>query len=197
MATSEATPGQISRILAELHKGGLDAHEATDRLFELIYPQLRQAASGLMRAERRDHTLQPTALVNEAYLRISGSNKARWQSRTHFLAVAARAMRRILVDYARRHGAAKRGGGWQRVTLDDGLGLGQTPDLRILDLERALTRLSGLDSRMGQIAELRLFGGMTVEEVAQHLKLSVRAVHGDWHIAKIWLARELTGETVK
>lgn len=147
-----------------------------------------------MRRERTDHTLQPTALVNEAYLRLAHAKGSPWENRVHFLGAAAHGMRQVLAEHARRRAAAKRGGGWQRVKLDEDLGLSKAPDALILDVERALTRLGRMDARMAQIAELRVVGGMTVEEVAAHLGVSARTVHNDWRIAKMWLARELMDE---
>jgi RNA polymerase sigma-70 factor, ECF subfamily len=196
VAAGEVVRSEISVILAELQRGDVDARKATDRLFEIVLGEIRRQASNLMRAERAGHTLQPSALVNEVYLRLVGKECGPWQNRAHFLGVAARAMRQILVEHARRRVAAKRGGAWQRVTLDEGLGLGRVPEVPILDLERALTRLAAMDARMAEVAELRVVGGMTVQEVAHHLGISVRTVHNDWRVAKMWLARELAGQSL-
>jgi RNA polymerase sigma factor (TIGR02999 family) len=144
-----------------------------------------------MRRERRDHTLQPTALVGEVFLRLVDQTRIAWRDRAHFLGVAARVMRQILVDHARRHGAAKRGAGVWRVTFDESLGHGLPKDIEIVALHEALARLGEIDPRGAQVVELRVFGGSTVEEIAQTLGVSKRTVDGDWAVARMWLAREL------
>ncbi len=149
-----------------------------------------------MREERPDHTLQPTALVNEAYCRLVDQKRMGWQNRAHFFGVAARAMRQILVDHLRKRNAAKRGGGLYRITLDDRLGVGCDRDMKVFELDEALTRLAGMDERMAKVVELRVFGGMTVEEVAHILGVSMRTVQNDWRVARMWLSREFTGEEV-
>jgi RNA polymerase sigma factor (TIGR02999 family) len=182
----------ITRILSELHQDPQGAREAANRLFEAVHGELRRMAGRLMRDERRNHTLQPTALVHEAYLRLVDTESVDWQSRAHFFGVAARAMRQILVDHAREHGAAKRGGGLRRVTLDERVGMAHADEFDLLDLDRILTRLAELDERMAQVVEYRVFAGMSVEEVAHVLGVSVRTVHNDWRVAKMWLGRELS-----
>jgi len=151
-------------------------------------------AARFMRGERPGHTLQPTELVHEAYLRMVDSTRVQWQDRAHFFATAARVIRHVLVDYARRKGAQRRGGGWNRITLDPGLGISTQPLLDTLALDEALTRLSDLDGRMGQVVELRVFGGMTMLEIAHALGVSKRTVDGDWMVARKWLSHELAGE---
>ena len=184
----------ITRILCELHQDPKGAREAANRLFEAVHGELRRMAGRLMRDERRGHTLQPTALVHEAYLRLADAESVDWQGRAHFFGVAARAMRQILVDHAREHAAAKRGGGLRRVTLDDRVGMTNADELDLLDLDRILTRLAELDERMAQVVEYRVFAGMSVQEVAHVLGVSVRTVHNDWRVARMWLGRELTGK---
>jgi RNA polymerase sigma factor (TIGR02999 family) len=183
------TEPDITRILQD-SRGGANPG-ATDRLVEALYPELRKVARALMRRERRDHTLQPTALVGEAFLRLVDQTRIEWQDRAHFLGVAARLMRQILVDHARRHAAAKRGAGVRRVTFDEGLGRGLPKEIEILALHEALTRLSEIDPRGAQVVELRVSGGSTVEEIARTLGVSKRTVDDDWAVARMWLAREL------
>lgn len=169
---------------------------SAEELLPIVYDELRRLARAYMSRERRNHTLQPTALVNEAYLRLVDSSRIDWRGRTHFFAVGAEAMRRVLIDHARGRDALKRGAGWQRVTLAHELG---TPNGRELDaetllsLQRALDKLRELDERQARIAELRFFGGLTVAEVAELLGVSKRTVEGDWTHAKAWLRRELDG----
>jgi RNA polymerase sigma factor (TIGR02999 family) len=167
--------------------------EAARRVFELAYDELHHIAAHLMRGERTGHTLQPTALVNEAYCRLVDRTRVPWQTRAQFFSIAARAMRQLLVEHARRKGAAKRGGDWRRVTLDDRLGATGEPEVETLDLDGALTKLSAMDERMGRIVELRIFGGLTALEAAHVLGISRRTVLNDWRVAKMWLSRELTG----
>jgi len=146
-----------------------------------------------MRRERKDHTLQPTALVNEAYLRLVDGSAVEWENRAHFFGIAARAMRQILIEHARRRSRAKRGGGWQRVTLD-GLQITAASDVELLDLEEALQQLEKNDERMARVVELRVFGGLKVDEVAHVLGISRRTVHEDWRVARLWLAHQLDGD---
>lgn len=149
-------------------------------------------ASRYMRTERADHTLQTTALVNEAYVRLIDVNRVHWQNRAHFLAVAAQTMRRILVDFARRRDRLKRGGDILHVPIDDAGGVGQERDADLVALDDALTALAAVDSRMSQVVELRFFGGLTVEETAEVLHVSPETVMRDWKTAKAWLLRELS-----
>ena len=168
---------------------------AQSRLIEAVYAELRRLARGYLRRERRDHSLRPTALVNEAYLKLVDQRRVQWQNRTHFFAIAAHVMRRILVDHARAHQAQKRGAG-HRVPLDD-VELGfDPPGVNVVALDLALQRLSNTYPRQGQLVELKFFGGLTVEEVAAVLKVSPITVKRDWALAKAWLHRELQGQVV-
>jgi RNA polymerase sigma factor (TIGR02999 family) len=168
---------------------------AFDRLVPLVHDELRQLARRHMRRERPDHTLQPTALVNELYLRLIAVSQVDWQSRAHFFAIAARVMRQILVDSARRHRATQRGGTRQRVSLDAAVvpSAARHPDLVALD--EALKRLESVHPRKSQVVELRYFGGMKLEEAATVLGVSRDTVKRDWRFAKLWLLRELDAGT--
>ena len=167
--------------------------EARDRLVPLVYDELHRRAAARLRGERRDHTLQPTALVNEAYLRLVNQRRAVWQNRAQFFAVAARLMRRIVIDHARARRMAKRSGGWLRVSLGDAVAPVRCPDVDALDLDAALTQLSEFDPRKGRIAELRFFGGLTLEETGHALGLSIATVERDWRAAWAWLFAALKG----
>jgi RNA polymerase sigma factor (TIGR02999 family) len=157
----------------------------------VVHDELRRVARRYMARERRGHILQAAALVNEAYLRLIEVKKVRWQNRAHFLAMSARLMRRILVDFARSKGYQKRGGGGQRVTLDDALLVGGQPRRDLVALDDALTAFAEVDPRKSQVVELRFFGGLTVQETAEVLKLSPDTVMRDCGLAKVWLLREL------
>ena len=169
---------------------------ALEKLVPLVFQELHRLASRYMRGERSGHLLQTTALVNEAYLRLHGTNGIGWQNRHHFYAVAARAMRRILVDVARARHQQKRNGGRQ-VSLDDALTLGGERGADILALDDALTTLAKLDHRQSQIVELRFFGGLTEPDIARTLGVSPRTVSSDWRLARAWLLRELNGNSVR
>jgi RNA polymerase sigma factor (TIGR02999 family) len=182
---------EITRLLLEFDPQLTVAPQLQERLMELVYAELRATARGLMSRERVEHTLQPTALVHEAWLKIINQDKVQWQDRSHFLGIAARCMRQVLVDHARAHGAAKRGGGFQQVTLDEGVLAGEPQELQLLDLDNCLNRLSDLDPRAAQVAEMRIFGGLTLAEIAHNLNVSKRTVDGDWSMARLWLSREL------
>jgi RNA polymerase sigma factor (TIGR02999 family) len=182
-------PGEVTRLLAEHQSGNADA---LDRLVPIVYGELRAIAARHLRAERGGHTLQPTALVNEAYMRLVDQTRVDWQGRTHFLAVASGAMRRILIDHARHNLRAKRGGGMQRVTFSEAVAQPAVFDADIVALHDALERLAEVDERQAKIVELRYFGGLNVEEVASVLGLSKRTVEGEWTHAKAWLRRELS-----
>jgi len=186
MATT--TPGEVTRILQAWGRGD---QQAVDRLMPLVYGELRRLARHYLRRERPDHTLQPTALVHEAYLRLVDQRGVTWQNRAHFFGVAAQAMRRILVDHARRHHAAKRGGPAFKVWLDDVVIAAKERSDDLLALDDALNRLAAMDPRQGQIVELRLFSGLTVEETAEALGISPATVKREWTSAKAWLTREL------
>ena len=183
---------EITQILLDLRSDHVDHRAAADRLFDIVYGELRRLASGLMRGERADHTLQSTALLHEAYLRLVDDSRIQWQNRAHFFGIAPRAMRQILVDYARRRATDKRGGGWKKVTLDDALGLQEGSAAEILDLEKALMQLTEHDERMARIVELRVFGGLTSKEVAHVVGLSRQTVQDEWRVAKMWLRKQLS-----
>jgi RNA polymerase sigma factor (TIGR02999 family) len=190
---------EIVTGLGESRAGaGAAASTSAERLAPLVYEELRGLARRYMASERAGHTLQPTALVNEAYLRLVDQTRVDWRGRTHFFAIGARMMRRVLVDHARGGLREKRGGGLQRVTLSAALDArsGDTlaPD-ELLELHRALERLATLDERQARIVELRYFGGLTMEEIAAHLGVSKRTAEGDWTHARAWLRRELDRTT--
>jgi RNA polymerase sigma factor (TIGR02999 family) len=178
------TPGEVTVLLQAWGDGDLAAR---DRLIPLIYAELRRRAAGQLRRERPGHTLRPTDLVHETYLRLRAQNAA-WQNREQLFAVASRLMRRILVDHARMKAAAKRGGG-VRVTLSDDRAAAVEPD--VLDVDAALEELSALDERQGQLVELRFFGGLDIAEAARALGVSVATANRDWVLAKAWLFRRL------
>lgn len=167
---------------------------ALARLVPQVYAELHRLAHHYMRAERPGRTLQTTALVNEAYMRLVDTRRTRWESRAHFLGVAAQAMRRILVDAARARGAGKRGGAVPRVSLDELSLAAPARDTSLVALDEALSALASVDARKSRVVELRYFGGLTVAETAAVLHVSPETVHRDWHVAKAWLLRELTGE---
>lgn len=183
-------PGGVTRMLADVAAGDRDAAAS---LFAIVYDELRRLAASALRRERPDHTLQPTALVHEAYLRLADEPDARWENRAHFLAVAAQAMRRILVDHARGRNALKRGSGESLRPLEgidvEAAGADATIDLLVLD--EALARLASLDARQARVVELRFFGGLTVEETAAVTGLSERTVKREWQMARAWLRREM------
>ena len=165
---------------------------AAGHLTELVYGELKRLAASLMRRERQDHTLQPTAVVHEAYLRLIDQTQVDWKGKTHFLAVAAGMMRRVLIDHARERGAAKRGGGAERVSLEDAeKALSAESAVDVMDLESALEELSERDKRQARVAVLRFFGGLSVKEVAHVSGMSERSVKEDWRFARAWLRRRL------
>jgi len=169
---------------------------ALEQLMPLVYQELHRLASRHLASERVGHTLQPTALVNEAYLRLIDQKRFRWQTKAHFLAIAAHMMRRILVDYARARRYAKRGGGAPVVTLDEAAALSVERASDLIAVDDVLTRLSELDPRKGRVVELRFFGGLSVEETAEVLQISPNTVLRDWRTAKAWLHRELSASGV-
>jgi RNA polymerase sigma factor (TIGR02999 family) len=164
---------------------------AFDRLVPLVYQELRILAQRYMRHERPDHTLQATALVNEAYVRLIDVNRIQWQNRAHFLAVAATTMRRILVEFARHRGRQKRGGDAVQLAIDEGMEIVEEKGADLVALSDALSALATFDERMSQVVELRFFGGLTVQETADVLRVSPETVMRDWKTAKAWLLREL------
>ena len=183
------SPEAISGLLRAWGQGDL---QARDNLLPLVYRELRRRATAYLRRERKDHTLQPTALVHEAYLRLAGQDRVSWQNRAHFFGVAAQMMRRILVDHAREHQSAKRPGSAFKVALDDRIGSTEPPDCEVLLLEAALQELAVLDPRQGQIVEFRYFGGMSEQEVAEVLAISRSTVTREWQTARAWLYRRMT-----
>jgi RNA polymerase sigma factor (TIGR02999 family) len=185
------SPGAVTELLRAWGDGD-DA--ALERLTPLVEGELRRLARGYMGRERRGHTLQVTALVNEAFLRLTDARCVRWQDRAHVLGISARLMRRVLVDHARSRGYRKRGGGAQRVTLHEGLVASPEPALDVVALDRALEALAAVDVRKSRMIELRFFGGLSVEETAEVLDVSPDTVKRDWRLAKLWLLRELEGE---
>lgn len=174
-------------------KWGQGDQTALDRLIPLVQRELHQIARRCMAGERAGHSLQATALVNEAYLRLIDAKDVAWHDRTHFLAVAARVMRRILVDHARSRRYQKRGGAAAHVTLDEALVVAGGPDQDFVALDDALTALAAVDARKSQVVELRFFGGLTLDETAEALQISRDTVKRDWKMAKLWLLRELRG----
>lgn len=185
------SPQEVTQLLKAWSHGD---QAALERLMPLVYEELRRVAKRYMGRERAGHTLQTTALVNEAYLRLIDASQVEWQSRAHFFAVSAQLMRRILVDYARSHNYVKRGGEAHHVSLDEAavFSAEQAPDLVALD--DALTELAAMDQRKSQVVELRFFGGLSVDETAEVLKVSPRTVMTDWSLAKAWLLREISNE---
>lgn len=180
-----------SRILREWSDGD---ESAPERLMPLVYDELHRLAQDYLRRERPDHTLQPTALVHEAYLRLVDQSGVSWQNRAHFYGVAAQLMRRILIDHARAHAADKRGGAQLKLQLDEAILYPTERAAELIMLDEALNKLAAFDERKSRIVELRFFGGLSEEEVAHFLNVSVRTVKRDWQIAKLWLHRELTTE---
>jgi len=186
-----ASPERVTRWLDETRTG---RQEAIAELLPLVYGELRRVAGAYMRRERPGQTLQPTALVHEAYLRLVRDRHVRWENRAHFCAIAANAMREILVERARRRRALRHGGGYRRTTLDDRLVASQARAIDVQALDEALERLAAVDPARARIVVLRFFGGLTVEEVAEVLGVSPATVKRGWTLAKAWLRRELYGE---
>jgi RNA polymerase sigma factor (TIGR02999 family) len=186
------SPGAVTELLRAWRDGD---DGALERLLPLVEAELRRLARAYMARERPNHTLQTTALVNEAFLRLTGARDLQWQDRAHFLGISARLMRRVLVDHARARGYRKRGGGAQHVPLDEGLAISPEPPLDLIALDRALQALAAVDDRKSRVVELRFFGGLSVEETAEVLQVSTDTVKRDWRLAKLWLLRELEGES--
>jgi RNA polymerase sigma factor (TIGR02999 family) len=184
-------PDDITRILQALSRGD---EKAPDELMPLVYAELRRLASGYMRRERREHTLQATALVHEAYIRLVDQTQIDWRGRAHFFSIAARQMREILVDHARARRAEKRGGGATRLSLDEAVSFAKEKDFDLVALDDALRGLAALDPQQGRIVELRFFGGLTIEETAEVLKISPATIKREWNLAKAWLRREMVRE---
>lgn len=182
-----SSPGDVTQLLNAMNEGD-DA--AVDSLMRVVYEELRTVAAAHMRAEREGHTLQPTALVNEAYLRLVDQKRVVWKGRTHFFSIAAQAMRRVLIDHARKRNALRRGGG-NRVTLDDWPAPSDGDPVDLIALDAAMARLSKQNERQARTAELRYFGGLNVRETAEVLGVSEITVKRDWRFAKAWLYREM------
>jgi RNA polymerase sigma factor (TIGR02999 family) len=192
----ESTPGPVpGNITQLLNARDSTSAEAKERLAELVYGELRRIAGRIMASERPGHTLQATALATDAYLSLVQNHDVQWCDRFHFFAVASRAMRRVLVDHSRRKGSQKRGAGWERTDASEAVTLPMRETEELLALDQALDRLEQLDGRQCQIVELRYFGGLTEEEVAEVLDVSVRTVKREWSVARAWLFAELTRTT--
>jgi RNA polymerase sigma factor (TIGR02999 family) len=191
MTTPRSTRQAVTQLLGEWSNGD---EGALGKLFPLVHPELHRLAHHYMSRERAGHTLQTTAILNEAYLRLVDNTKPVWQGRTHFIAAAAQLMRRIMVDHARERHSIKRGGGALKVTLDEAALVTEARSEELLALDEALNELAVQDARKSQIVELRYFGGLTVKETAEFLKLSQRTVEREWTMAKAWLYRALSGE---
>ncbi len=181
-------PEDITMLIAQARAGD---GTAAERLLPVLYDELRALAAGHLRRERPDHTLQTTALVHEAYLKLIDQNRAEWQDRNHFFAIAATVMRRILINHAKSRGRLKRGGDRARIPLDQAPAIDGTPHPDLLALDDAMTRLATMSERQARVVELRYFGGLSVEEVGQVLDTSPATVKRDWTLAKAWLHREL------
>ena len=186
-----ASPPDVTALLGDWTRG---ERGALDQLLPLVYAELRRVAARQLRSERNDHTLQPTALVHEAYIRLVGQRQVDWQNRAHFFGVAAQVMRRILVDHARRRGASKRGDAVQCVSIDEAIDVAASNEIPILELDQALDRLEKMDAGLAKIVELRAFGGLTIDEAAHVLSVSPSTAKRDWRTAKAWLTRELGSE---
>jgi len=188
----ETATGEVTKLLQDWSVGN---REALDKLLPLVYDELRRLAHSYLTHERADHTLQTTALVHEAYLKLIDQRSVNWQNRAHFFAISAQAMRRILLDNARRHTAAKRGSGGQKVSLEEVATLSRdTANESLIALDEALQRLAAIDPDQGRIVELRYFGGLTIEETAEVLNTSPSTVQREWTTARAWLYQAITGE---
>ena len=186
-------PGEVTQLLQAMARGDQSAGE---RLLPLVYAELHRLAISFMRKERQDHTLQPTALINEAYLRLANGH-LNWQNREHFIGVAANTMRRVLVDHARAHKAKMRGGEFRRVQLEDGLIISEERADETLALDEALNELTEVNPRQARVVELRYFGGLSVEQIAGVLEIAPRTVKRDWALARIWLFNKLRTDPVQ
>lgn len=184
-----SAPEEITELLIDWGKGD---QAALEKLMPLVYNELRRLAGNYLRREPAGHTLQPTALVNEAYLKLIGQRNAKWQNRAHFFAISAKLMRRILVDHARQRQAAKRGGSEQeRLSITSAETLLKQPEIDLLALNEALDELAQMDPQQGRIVELKFFGGLSIEETAEVLNISHATVERDWKMARAWLRRQL------
>ena len=181
---------EITQLLAEWREGN---QSALDQLYPLVYDELHRLARRYMSRERKGHTLQTTALINEAYVRLVDQKNVQWANRSHFFAISAQIMRRILIDHARRHAYAKRGGGAQQVSLEEAATITPNASADLLRLDEALKSLAEMDARRSQVVELRYFGGLNNEEIAGVLHVSENTVTRDWNMARAWLYQQLTG----
>jgi RNA polymerase sigma factor (TIGR02999 family) len=191
MLTPASPKQQVTRLLCEWRNG--DPH-ALEKLIPIVQPELQRLAHHYMSRERPGHTLQTTALLDDAYLRLAEKSPVQWKNRAHFFAVAAQIMRRIMVDHARQRHALKRGGGAIKITLDECVAVTQTRAAELLALDEALEKLAAADQRKAKIVEMRYFGGLTMEEIADVLKIHVNTVTRDWTAARAWLFAALSGE---
>ena len=182
-------PKDVTQLLLDWSNGNKDA---VNKLIPLVYNHLRGLANHYLRRERPNHTLQATALIHEAYLKLVDQTNVHWQNRAHFFGIAANLMRQILVNHALSHNSAKRGGGAYKLSLDEAVGLSKERDVDLVALDEAITRLTSLDARQGRIVELRFFGGLTIEETAEVLGISPATVKREWTTAKAWLYREIS-----
>jgi RNA polymerase sigma factor (TIGR02999 family) len=189
MSSPSSPPHEITQLLAEWSEGN---QAALDKLYPLVYNELRRMAHGYLRRERKGHTLQTTALINEAYLRLVDQKCVHWANRSHFFGISAQIMRRILIDHARRYDYAKRGGGAQRISLDEVAIVAKERARSLLMLDEALKSLAEIDPRRSEVVELRYFGGLNNEEIARVLKISENTVTRDWNMARAWLYQELS-----
>ncbi len=183
--------GNVTELLSQV--GAVDNDKLAKQLMPLVYEELHSLADRFLKTERKGHTLQPTALVHEAYLRLVDQSRVNWQGKTHFFAIGAAMMRRVLIDHARTKGRAKRGGDWHRLQLQDDLLGHSAGQVDLMDLSNALEELAALDPQQASMVELRFFGGLTVDEVAEMLGVSKRKVEGEWTHAKAWLKNRLSG----
>jgi len=193
MAVDNAPPpgAAAGKVTALLQAWSAGDDRALEQFLPVVDAELRRLARAYMRRERRDHTLQTTALVNEAFMRLTGARDVRWQDRAHFIGISARLMRRVLVDHARTRGYRKRGGRAFRTTLNEALAVTPPPSVDLVALDRALEKLAAVDQRKSRVVEMRFFGGMSVEETAEALHVSGDTIKRDWRLAKLWLLREL------
>ena len=189
---SQPAPQEITQLLLAWGDGD---KQALEKLMPLVYQELRHLAKNYMRRQRTDHTLEATALVNEAYLRLIDSSQVRWQNRTHFFAISAQLMRRVLVDFARTKQANKRGGDKQKVTFSEELPVSFEKESELIALDDALNELAELNERQSKIVEMRYFGGLNEKEIAEALDISARTVRRDWSFVRAWLFRELKKES--
>lgn len=187
------TREDVTHLLIDWGRGN---QQALDKLLPLVYDELRRLAASYLRRERPDHTLQPTALVHEAYFRLTDQREVSWQNRAHFFGIAAQAMRRILVDHARSHLYAKRGGGAQKLSLDEAMGVPDQQGVELTALDEALNKLETIDPRQSRIIELRYFGGLSIEATAEVLGISPATVKREWSMARAWLHRQISQKQI-